>query len=79
MFCFIFFLGYNIIVTKLMARLGKLFTVPFNLTLAKFQHWYQLQNNILGICVCTICAEAVIGNIAPDPYLFLYFLQEYHF
>jgi len=72
----IFLLGQNIIVTKLMARLGKLFTIPFPLTLAKFRHWYQLQKNIFSIYVCTMCAEAVIYKIAPDPYLVLYFLQE---
>jgi hypothetical protein len=49
----IFLLGHNIIVTKLMARLGKFFTIPLPLTLAKFRHLYQLQNNMFGICVCT--------------------------
>lgn len=36
MFCFIFLLGHNVLVMKLMARLGKLFTIPFPLILAKF-------------------------------------------
>ena len=59
-----------------MARLAKFFTISFPSTFAKFRHWYQLHNNIFSMCVCTMCAEAVIGKIARNPYLVLYFLQE---